>query len=443
MKKLIKLAALLALALALPLTEAACAEPDEAVKGIFDALVAEDSGYSEMKAVYAEYYPDMVCEETLADDGFTLAISGSEYMDGSWTFTREGDDLTAAFAEGDFSGLGMTMYVLQAVGAYYDVDPRLVSGYVNGLTALGIESESFRIADDADGNTAVRIDIAGPWEMKELDEMLFEGEALSFYEPLDADYTSLAGSVGRMMMVANGSAEDLTLLVGEYGGLDDLARRSIVNLVSAFQPEGWEDFAASFTELADAEGEGWSVRLNADLETVSEIIDDASEDYSFALIRFGSGDEEAYEEFGEYEAPDPAEAPAADEFAAGYFRVIADLESGTAGASLKTAAAASEVCAFAEVYALYNPDVETMRANMLTAFESMDADEQALFWENFEAVRALLDDCLEDYEANRAVFEDAGVAEAMDEVMYDPLNRLAWENLRDHTLTLGNDMNAG
>ena len=34
-------------------------------------------------------------------------------------------------------------------------------------------------------------------------------------------------------------------------------------------------------------------------------------------------------------------------------------------------------------------------------------------------------------------------ADAMDEVMYDPLNRLAWENLRDHTLTLGNDENVG
>ena len=45
----------------------------------------------------------------------------------------------------------------------------------------------------------------------------------------------------------------------------------------------------------------------------------------------------------------------------------------------------------------------------------------------------------EDY----VVFEDAGVTETMDEVMYDPLNRLAWKNLRDHTLTMGNDMNVG
>ena len=129
--------------------------------------------------------------------------------------------------------------------------------------------------------------------------------------------------------------------------------------------------------------------------------------------------------------------------AEGYFNVLANLESDEAGASLKTAVAASEVCAFAEAYELYNPDVESLRANMLAAFEGLSGDEQAAFMTNFDTVRALLDDCLEDYDANRAIFEDAGVAEAMDEVMYDPLNRLAWENLRDHTLTMGNDENVG
>ena len=135
-------------------------------------------------------------------------------------------------------------------------------------------------------------------------------------------------------------------------------------------------------------------------------------------------------------------APSAEAFAEGFFGVLAGLETGTAGASLKMAGAACEVCAFAAAHALYNPDVAAMRANMLTAFEAMGEDDQALFWESFEAVRALLDDSLEDYEANRALFEDAGVADAMDGMLCDPLNRLAWENLRDQTLTLDSDMKA-
>ena len=143
------------------------------------------------------------------------------------------------------------------------------------------------------------------------------------------------------------------------------------------------------------------------------------------------------------EAPAPAEAPTVEEFTEGYFNVLANLETETAGASMKAAVAASEVCSFAVAHDLYNPDVEPMRANMLTAYEAMDEDAQAAFDKGFGVVLKLLDDCLEDYDANRAVFEDAGVADAMDEVMYDPLNRLAWETLRNHTLTLGNDDNAG
>ncbi len=146
-----------------------------------------------------------------------------------------------------------------------------------------------------------------------------------------------------------------------------------------------------------------------------------------------------------FQSSEPGEAPTIDEFVEGYFAPLAIVEEGTAGASLKAAQAAADVCAFAMGHGMWDVEenMQTMRDNMLAAFESLDADTQARALEGFNAVRALLDDCLEDYEANRAVFEDAGVAETMDEVMYDPLNRLAWENLRDHTLTMGNDENVG
>ncbi len=139
----------------------------------------------------------------------------------------------------------------------------------------------------------------------------------------------------------------------------------------------------------------------------------------------------------------PAKAPTVEALTEGYFNVLSGLESGTAGVSLKTAIAAGEVCAFAQAHALHNPDVESLRANMLAAFENMSAEDRAAFWQGFDAVRALLDDCLEDWEAMRPQFEDAGVAAAMDGIMADPLNRLAWENLRDYTLAMGNDADAG
>ena len=445
MKKLAKIIILLTLVLALPLAQLACAEPDETIKGIFEALTAEDAGYNFAREIYPEYFPGTVFEETLADDGFTIAISGSEYMDGSWTFTRDGEYLAATIDGEDYSGMTMMLYVIEAVGSYYGINTRLINSYVNGLSALGIESGNF-IATEGEAGTTYRVNIAGPWDMKELDAMAFDEASLGHYEPLGEDFASMGGSIGKVMMVANGSANDFTLLLGEYGGLDELAHTSIVNIVNTLQPTGWEDFAANYPGLADAEGEGWSVRLDVDRAEVDGIIDDASDDYSYALVRFGAdsfgeGDSE-YEEY-DFEAPEPAEAPGEEAFRQGYFDVIAGIEPDAAGASLKVAAAASEVCAFAEAWELYNPDIEPMRANMLAAFEAMDEADQERFWQNFDAVLGLLDECLEDYDAHRAVFEDAGVAEAMDEVMYDPLNRLAWRNLRDHTLTMGNDMNAG
>lgn len=149
------------------------------------------------------------------------------------------------------------------------------------------------------------------------------------------------------------------------------------------------------------------------------------------------------EPFAMAETGVPAQAPTVEELTEGYFRVLSGIEFGTAGVSLKTAIAASMVYNFAVEHELNNPDVKSVRNNMLAAFERMNDDEQTAFWEGFDSVRAILEDCLEDWKGQRPLFEDAGVAEAMDEVIDDPLNRLAWENLRDFTLTMGNAMDVG
>ena len=434
---------LLALVFAL-LMQLASAEPAAVVQGVFDALTKEDSDYNQSKAMYVEYFEDIQWEEAVEGDSITISIANGEFMDGSWTFTQEGDYLTATFDGEDHTGLFFAMSMMKAVGSYLGMEADVMSGYVNGLNFLGIESDNFVMEqDEAAGTTTVRINDAAPWDMKELDEMVLDE---TIVEPPEEGYTSTAANFGKLMMVANVEDDGMTILLGEHGGLDDLAYQSIINVVSILKPAGWDDFTAAYTELADVDTGVYTVKLNADMAEVSEIIYDAKDSYSYAILRFASGaaygEEFTAEESG-FEAPAPAEAPTVEALAEGYFNVLANLESGTAGASLKTAVAASEVCAFAEAHELYNPDVEAMRANMLEAFEGMDEDEQAAFWTNFDTVRALLDECLEDYDANRAVFEDAGVADAMDEVMYDPLNRLAWENLRDHTLTMGNDENVG
>jgi len=285
-KRIVKTVILLALVLAL-LIPTAWAEPDAAVKGIYDALLAEGSDYSEAKAISAEYSPETKYDEKLEDDGFTITVSGTGYMDGSWRFTRDGDALTTTISNDGMESI-VVIYVVKAVADYLGMNGSLTMGYVNGLSMLELSDDDFSMTpDEAAGTTNVRINIAGPWEMKELDQMVIDDRSL-FYGALTEDSASMAANIGKVMMVANGSADDVTILLGEYGELDGVALQSLLNLVGILQPAGWEDFTANYTQLADAEAQGYAVRLNVDAQTVGAIIDDAPEGYSFAVVHFGA-----------------------------------------------------------------------------------------------------------------------------------------------------------
>ena len=223
MKHIMKTVILLTLVLSLPLMQAACAEPSDTVKGIFDALVAEGSEYSESKAMYKEYAPEMVFEETLRDDGFTITATGSEYMSGSWDFVRDGDTLTTVLSDSDYAGAALVIQVVKAVGDYFGMEKDVLNGYINGLNLLDIKNDNFT-STQQEGGVAFRINIAGPWDMKELDQMVLDEKAL-FYGALGEDSTSMAANIGKVMMVANGSAEDVTILLGEYGGRAGMSAR--------------------------------------------------------------------------------------------------------------------------------------------------------------------------------------------------------------------------
>ena len=173
-------AALLVLAL---LSTAVAAEGDDLVKGIFDTLTAEDSSYSRMKEENMQNFEGLAFTEILDGDSFTIEITGSEYMQGSWTFKKDGDYLTVTFPETDYSGAGVTLYVLQAAADYYGLNSKLVTCYINGLTALGIESPEFKaVIDEETGMRTMSIYIAGPLEMKELDQMVPDDDFLNAFE---------------------------------------------------------------------------------------------------------------------------------------------------------------------------------------------------------------------------------------------------------------------
>lgn len=286
MKKIAKTILLLTLALAL-LIPAAWAEPDAAIKGIYDALLAEGSDYSRAKAITVEYSPETKYEEKLENDGFTITVTGDEYSSGNWRFMRDGDALTTTISSDGMQSV-MVIYVVKAVADYLGMNGSLTMGYVNGLSMLDLSSDDFAMTpDETAGTTDVRINIAGPWAMKELDQMVIDDRSL-FYGALTEEFASMAANIGKVMMIANGTADDVTILLGEHGELDDVALKSLINVVGILQPKGWEDFSANYTRLADAQAGGYEVALNVDARTVGQIIDDAPEGYSFAVAHFGA-----------------------------------------------------------------------------------------------------------------------------------------------------------
>ena len=291
MKKMTKRLVFLALALVLALTQTVSAEESGLVKGIFDALTAEGSYYRSIKETDMGNADGARFEETLDGDSFTITISGTDSMDGSWTFTKEGDFLNATMDATDIFGRMLSIAVLRAAGDYYGINGKLLTGYIAGMSVLGLENPYFRFeTDEKEEKQKAVIYIAAPFEMAELEQMVATEEIVERFgfEPFGTEYMTRMFNLGRITMMMNGSADNATILLLEYGDLDEAAYQSVIGAVSAMKPDGWEAFVKEFTELKNAEGEGWSVQLNADEETVREIVPEPYEGYSNIVIRFGA-----------------------------------------------------------------------------------------------------------------------------------------------------------
>ena len=412
------------------------AAPSETLKGIFDALIAPDSDYSQNKAMMAEYYPELEYSETLGTDRITLTFkaNGNEYYtDGAWDFVQDGDRLTAVIANDDYSGIFNVMNMAEAIGACFGMDTDVISGYLNGLSIFEIESDNFKMTqNESDGTMTYSLNIAGPWDMKELDQMVLNETVLDD-EPLGENFISQGGSVGKMQYLANGNADSYTALFAESGELDDVAYQSIVNLITLRKPAGWENFLADFTELKALETDDYAVILNPDDEAIAQIMGERNEKRSYVLVRFGAEEYDGY-----YEEEYEVFVPDAEAFADFYFREVANVPRGTAGTSLAMAQAAFNVLSFADYSDLRLMDIATLRANMSEAWDSLTDDEQAGFNGNFMAMNALLYSCFEDWNANRSAFEDAGVADGMEYLLSFETAYESWDTLSAHTWTLGN-----
>lgn len=133
-----------------------------------------------------------------------------------------------------------------------------------------------------------------------------------------------------------------------------------------------------------------------------------------------------------------APTPTPEDFADGYFRVVAALERGS-GAARKAAQTIVTVLQFAESREMWNADGEAMQANLEAAWDSLADDERARFDAVFDAgVSDPADEAFDDYAAVKKVFESAGVGQEMARLAASNEARLSWEFLSSATLNMGN-----
>ena len=145
--------------------------------------------------------------------------------------------------------------------------------------------------DESEGEKIIRINIVGPYEydLDAMNELALSEEYLrgEGWLPLGEEYEAPSSLFGKVEIICFGNADGLAISVMEYGELDDLAIKAVVSAASALQPRGWEDFVASYTELKDADEEGFTAILNPDEASSEDLFVRFKDGYSSAYFFIG------------------------------------------------------------------------------------------------------------------------------------------------------------
>lgn len=270
---------------AMLLSFAACGdkkdESDALMQGVYDKLIAADSGYSEWKANFNA----TTFEEKLDGEEITITAKGEEGLDGEYVFTHDGDYITyTAAGEEDYSGYSVFMYIRNAVGDYYGMNSTLMNGYLAGLDNFGFENK-YLIVDMEKGE--YKVYSAGKWDMKELDEMYINDKAVEYTEALTENDTNSYINSGKITAAVFGNKNNMELVVFEYGDKNtELTYKSIMTLINKLQPKGYKTFAKDYTELKEAKGKGYKVTFGLDKSVAETHELKESEGYSYVTVTF-------------------------------------------------------------------------------------------------------------------------------------------------------------
>lgn len=283
-----KLSRVLAWTLALILIPGSAGLGEDAETSILDMFAADREEYAKRLQAFQEYDPAILPADRLAEGSLTGPARDAQPAEGGQLFVRNGDTLTAVIA-GDPDGIALVSDLLRSAGRD-DINSELLGGYIEGLAALGQENPYLTAETDGDsGEVRLSVNIDGLFQMKGLDEMVVNETVLSSFgvQALGEEAVSTSFKCGKIGMKVSGTAEDATIVLGEYSGLDDLGYQSLINTVKVLKPDSWEDFVSQYAELKDAETPAYSAAVNVDDAAVRENGGEPFEDYSYVVIRFG------------------------------------------------------------------------------------------------------------------------------------------------------------
>ncbi|MBQ7522308.1 MAG: hypothetical protein IJU14_05450, partial [Clostridia bacterium] len=183
--------------------------------------------------------------------------------------------------------LGIFTILANSVGEYYKINTTLFSGYIQALGINGIQSKTYSVDLKEDGSGTMKICYTEKPEMKELDEMFVNEKPLNNFGDDINNFNMIFGKLA-VNGVVDKEEKTLSFAIGEYGDKNtELTRKSIIEIVKFFKPDGYEDFVKDYTELKTVSNDKYKVHTDTaeyDKERGIELIDG----YTFMFVTFGN-----------------------------------------------------------------------------------------------------------------------------------------------------------
>lgn len=265
------------------------AAKEDRLQKIYEKLTRADSDYSKLKETYKDF---ATLSEKYENGVITISSvaksSDYETMNGSWTFTLDGDYVVHTSKTSDLAGYPFVLSVCEAVSEYLGMDYDLVFGYMTVVETKNLKSDYFSITKDAAADTTTyKFYTAGQYDMSLINDVYLDEDFLTIIDgPLSTGSNYYLINGGKLSATMNGSVDDYTIVMAEYGDSTELSRKSLIELVKKLKPLGYEDFVKNYTKLEKASSDYYKVSFLTNTEEIKELAGEARPQYKYVKVVF-------------------------------------------------------------------------------------------------------------------------------------------------------------